>query len=199
MQGLVCRAMELFVTASRGGAVWSRIAARAGLAELASAPVEPFLPMPADAPDRLLRAARAELQRPAAALLEDMGTHLVTHPACERVRRLLRFGGADYADFLHSLQDLPARAALALPDLVLPAITVDEAQAGRFAITVAPGLPGFGPVAAGMMRAMADDYGALVLLRLRAGRGGACRIGVELADTGHAAPRGFALAVAGAA
>lgn len=196
MQGLVCRSIERFLTNSRGPAIWSRVAARAGLD---GATVEAFLPVASDLSDRLLKAAAAELRLPVPAVLEDMGTHLVTHPACEGIRRLLRFGGADYADFLHSLQDLPARAALALPELALPAIGVEERQTGRFSISIAAGLPGFGHLAAGMLRAMADDYGALALLRLKAGRAGACRIALELADADHAAPRSFALATAGAA
>lgn len=190
MQGLVCRSLELFLRDSRGAAVWEAIARRAGLAD---GGIEAFLPVDPAFADRLLRAAADETRLPLSALLEDVGTHFVTHPKRESIRRLMRFGGADVAEFLHSLQDLPARAALALPDLRLPPVTVTETAPDRFDITLAAGLPGLGHVAAGMIRAMADDYGALVLLTVDAAPDGSCQIGIDLADAGHAAGRAFAL------
>lgn len=191
MHGLVCRSLHLFLSDSRGDALWRAVARRAGLSD---AGVEAFLPVDPSVIDRILTAAAAETRLPVAALLEDMGTHLVTHPRREGVRRLLRFGGPDFREFLHSLQDLPARVALAVPELVLPAITVREGGRGRFDLDVAAGLPGFARVAAGMIRAMADDYGALVVLDLREGAGGAGRMRLDLADAGHADGRAFALA-----
>lgn len=190
MHGLVCRSVEIFLRDSRGPALWLAVARRAGLPE---AGVEAFLPVDPDVAGRLLLAAAQETRLPLPALLEDMGTHFVTHPRREPIRRLLRFGGADFADFLHSLQDLPARAALALPDLPLPAITVTEPAPDRFVIAIGPGLDGFAHVAAGMIRAMADDYGALVVLSAEAGAGGAAALTIDLADAGHAAGRAFAL------
>lgn len=190
MQGLVCRSLEIFLRDSRGAAVWDRIARRAGLPD---GGVETFLPIDPALADRLLQVAASETRLPLPALLEDVGTHFVTHPKREGIRRLMRFGGADFTEFLLSLQDLPARAALALPDLRLPAITVTETAPDRFDIALGAGLPGLGHVAAGMIRAMADDYGALVLLATDPAPDGACRIRIDLADAGHAAGRSFAL------
>lgn len=191
MHGLLCRSLQVFLADSRGPALWRAVARRAGIPE---AGFEAFLPVDPAVIDRILTAAAAETRLPVAAVLEDMGSHLVVHPRREGLRRLLRFGGADFPEFVHSLQDLPARVALAVPDLRLPAITVTERGQGRFDLAIAAGLPGFAPVAAGMIRAMADDYGALVVLSLRDGAGGACRMRLTLADAGHAAGRSFALA-----
>ena len=54
-----------------------------------------------------------ELDRPRLDLLEDLGTFLVSHPRMERLRRLMRFSGETYLEFLLSLDDLPDRVRLA--------------------------------------------------------------------------------------
>jgi hypothetical protein len=194
MHGLLCRSIQIFLRDSRGPALWQAVARRAGVPE---AGFEALLPVDPAVVERLLRAAAAETRLPVAALLEDMGTHLVTHPARVGLRRLLRFGGPDFAEFVHSLADLHARVALAVPELALPAIGVTERRGGRFDLVVAAGLPGFARVAAGMIRAMADDYGALVRLDLRDGADGAARMRLDIADGGHTAGRAFLLAAGG--
>ena len=69
--------------------------------------------------DRVAQVAAEVLGRSVETIWEDMGTYLVTNPEHEGVRRLLRFGGASFADFLHSLEEMPGRARLAMPDLEL--------------------------------------------------------------------------------
>ncbi len=59
-------------------------------------------------------------------LLEDLGTYLVSHPNVQGLRRLLRFGGAGFIDFLHSLDELHDRARLAVPDLDLPQLELRD-------------------------------------------------------------------------
>jgi hypothetical protein len=80
------------------------------------------------------------------------------------VRRLLRFGGATFDDFLISMGDLNDRVALALPDLDLPTISVDLCATDRAVITVENRIHGFANVLQGLLRAMADDYGTLVFI-----------------------------------
>lgn len=58
----------------------------------------------------VLAALGVVLDRPQQDILEDIGTYLVSHPKVEPLRRLLRFGGPTFTEFLHSLDDLPARA-----------------------------------------------------------------------------------------
>jgi hypothetical protein len=65
-------------------------------------------------------------------LLEDIGTYLVTDPALEPLRRLLRFGGGTFAEFLVSLEELPDRARLAMPEVEAPEITLEVEGGGRF-------------------------------------------------------------------
>ena len=80
------------------------------------------------------------------------------------VRRLLRFGGVSFSDFLQSLDDLPDRTRLALSELHLPPVELREDPDGQYSLICEAPLVGYGYLMMGVLRAMADDYGALVLL-----------------------------------
>ena len=191
MLGLVNRALQCFLRDMFAPEVWQAVARDAG------APPEGFEPMlryPPEMTRALIAAAARTLERPHDSLLEDLGTYLVSHPSREGLRRLLRFGGVEFLDFLHSLDDLPGRCRLALPDLDLPQLELSEAGAGRFVLTVHGPWPEFAPVLVGVLRAMADDYGALALPELVGdGRCGARRIAIDLFDARFAAGRRFDL------
>lgn len=190
MHGLINTAIQSFVTETYGIDTWRRITAAA---DLGFDQFEAMLIYNDALTDRVLQAACDLLGREVAELLEDLGTHLVSHPSLERLRRLLRFGGADYTEFLHSLDDLPGRARLAVSDLVLPGLELREHATGRFSLTCQPGLPGYGWVLMGVLRAMADDYGALVMLEHQGCRDGCEVISVTLIEAAFAAGRGFEL------
>ncbi|MDF1717020.1 MAG: heme NO-binding domain-containing protein [Antarcticimicrobium sp.] len=161
MHGLVNRAIQSFVTDTYGPDRWRRVTEAA---ELGDFEFEAMLIYDDAVTEALLAAFCADLGRSRGEVLEDLGTYLVSHPSVEALRRLLRFGGDSYVDFLHSLDDLNDRARLAVPDLHLPALDLREEGAGRYTLACGPGMPGFGWVMMGILRAMADDYGALVLL-----------------------------------
>jgi hypothetical protein len=112
----------------------------------------------------VLEAMAQVLSRPLQAVLEDLGTYLVTHANTQAIRRLLRFGGDTFADFLLSLDDLPERARLAVPDLQFPALELEERGTGDFRLWVRGEHPEFVWMLCGALRALADDYGALVLM-----------------------------------
>lgn len=191
MNGLINRSIQCFLRDGWGPAVWDDAARAAGVPAQG---FEPLLPYPAEVTERLLSAAAARLDRDSACLLEDLGTYIVSHPARAAVRRLLRFGGQDFHDFLHSLEDLPARARLALPDLVLPPLRLREEAEDTFRLMIAGGRPGLAEVTLGLLRAMADDYGALVILRLdRVAADGAAEVTIRLLDQAHGTGRAFTL------
>ncbi|MCU0912833.1 MAG: heme NO-binding domain-containing protein [Rhodobacteraceae bacterium] len=145
---------------------------------------------------RVLDALAERTGLPREMLLEDLGTYLVRHPNTEAIRRLLRFGGETFAEFLHSLDDLPDRVGLAVPDLRLPSIEVRDLGPGQVLLSTGPGLPGYGQVLAGVLRAMADDYGSLALVVLLDCAGGAARLSVTVADAAFAEGRRFVLSAA---
>ncbi len=193
MYGLVNRAIQCFLRDSFGPQIWMQVRRAAGVE---AEGFEPMLIYPAQMTEALVAAAVTVLARPREAVLEDMGTYLVSHPNLERLRRLLRFGGAGFADFLHSLEDLPGRARLALPDLVLPTLVLTDLGDYRFRLECGAMFPGAGHVLTGLLRAMADDYGALVLME-HAGPGaspGSEVVMIALLDQSFAAGRRFELA-----
>ncbi len=195
MNGLINRAIQCFLRDEWGTAAWLDAARAAGIAPRG---FEPMLDYPPEVTARLLQAASDRLDRGGDDLLEDLGTYLVSHPSRAAVRRLLRFGGTDFRDFLQSLEDLPARARLALPDLALPAMRLEAVGSDEFRLTIAPGFAGAGAVALGLLRAMADDYGALAVLEAgtEAGDGaadGAAVLTIRLLDADHAEGRAFTL------
>ncbi len=194
MNGLINRAIACFVRDSYGDPVWEEVTAGLGIDESA---FEPLMPCDPEVTARLVGAVAVRFSRSSADLLEDLGTYLVAQPRSEAVRRLLRFGGVDFAEFLESLEDLPDRARLAMSELDLPAISLYMQGAGSFRVEMAradgAGLR-FGPVLLGMLRAMADDYGALVLLDYRGCDATREIIEVHLLDAAFADGRDFDLA-----
>ena len=160
MHGLVNRSIQCFVRDTYGAASWAAVARAA---RLGFDSFEPMLTYDPALTEAVVVAAAHHLQRPRETVLEDLGTYLVSHPNVEALRRLLRFGGVGFVDFLHSLEDLPDRARLAVPDLDLPSFELSEDGSDRFTLFCRSPLVGAGHVMMGLLRAMADDYGALVL------------------------------------
>lgn len=193
MHGLINRSVQCFLRDTYGPAIWAQVAREARLG------IDSFEAMLAYDPaltEDVLCAAQAVLGRPRETVLEDLGTYLVSHQNLEPLRRLLRFGGVSFVDFLHSLEDLPERGRLALPDLDLPNLVMADQGAGDFVIYVSGLFPGVGHVVVGLLRAMADDYGALVLLDHSGQSDGVERVAVQLLDHSFAAGKRFDLAQA---
>ncbi|GAB5437615.1 heme NO-binding domain-containing protein [Falsiruegeria mediterranea] len=190
MHGLINRAIQSFVCNTYGQSRWIRMteAANLGLIEF-----EAMLMYDDSMTLQVLEAMAVELGRPLPEVLEDLGTYLVSNPNTEALRRLLRFGGVNYVEFLHSLDDLPDRARLAVSDLSLPSLELDEHAQNEFTLTCHPGLPGFESVMIGVLRAMADDYGALAMLEHSGSRGESKVISITLIETSFAEGRSFDL------
>ncbi|MFZ5962833.1 heme NO-binding domain-containing protein [Thalassococcus sp. BH17M4-6] len=194
MLGLVNKTLQGFLTDTYGAACWRQVAQRAGLAH---AEFEAMLHYDVAITEDVVAAAETVLDKPRATVLEDAGTYLVSHPNTEALRRLLRFGGVDFIEFLHSLDDLPDRARLAVPDLHLPDLELQDHTGQEFGLLCRGPVDGFGHVLVGGLRAMADDYGTLVMLE-HAGRSAAGElILITVIDTAFAEGRSFALGDSG--
>lgn len=190
MHGLVNRAIQCFIRDMGGPGAWEAVA---DAADLPRAGFEAVFLYEDALTDRMIAAGAARLGKPEGDFLEDLGIYLVSHPSTEALRRLLRFGGATFVEFLQSLDDLPRRARLAVPDLDLPALDVHEHAPDRYTIEARWPHEGAGLVLAGMIRALADDYGALVLLD-HGGRAGGCEtMEVRVLEGDFATGRPFAL------
>jgi hypothetical protein len=190
MHGLVNRAIQRFVSDSYGMAQWEAAATRS---ELGIIEFEAMWRYNDQVTTRLLAAVCDVLDRPYDELLEDIGTYLASHPNVEALRRLMRFSGVDFIDFLHSLDELPERARLAVADLELPDIQVRAVRPDYYELQVEGPLPGSGYLLMGVLRAMADDYGALVYLEHGGETEGLETIGISLLEAEYAEGKGFEL------
>lgn len=194
MHGLINKAFQCYVRDTFGQQAWLNVARHAGLDFDSFETLADYSPM---LTPRIVDSAVAVLARPRESLFEDMGTYLVSHQNTEAVRRLLRFGGSSFVDFLGSLDELPDRARLALADLYLPNITLTEQDDDSYCLHIRTPLHGSGHIMVGLLRAMADDYGALAVMEHQGkGRFGEV-ISIQILEHGFAEGREFALAMAG--
>lgn len=191
MHGLISRSFEGFVKSAYGAGVWQNAmkSLDAGFDGFESMFHYDDLLM-----EKLLGICASELGKDRETLLEDFGTFLVARSDGGRLRRLLRFGGVDYEDFLHSLDDLAGRAALAVPDIGLPDLELREMDQTRYDLICRHPFPGTGHVLLGLLRALADDYGVLVLVDYLGAQESSERLSILLLETDYAEDRGFDLA-----
>lgn len=191
MHGLANRAIQRFVIDTYGQEAWSEIASTAALGfEM----FEPLLDYDRTITDTVIKAACFELNKPRETFLEDLGQYLVSHPNSEALRRLLRFGGSTFRAFLESLEDVPGRARLALPDRQFPNLDVHELGPGHFMLSVRADINGLGYVVLGAIRGMSDDYGALATIEHRGSYRESERLTVNLHEEGFSEGRQFQLA-----
>jgi hypothetical protein len=143
--------------------------------------------------EQALDATARFLDKPRTDVLEDIGTYLASHPNVEALRRLLRFGGAHFIEFLYSLDDLHDRARLAVDDLELPRLTLVRHTENHYSLLCGAAFPGWGHVLVGILRVMADDYGALACLEHCGAKDQTETIDIRLVHTSYAQGRTFVL------
>ena len=188
MHSMINRAIQGFLCRYHGETIWSEIARQAGVS---SEGFEPMLRYDLGVSESLIRAACSVLGCDRFNLLEDLGAYLVS---LERVRRLLRFGGADYVEFLFSLDEIRERGLMTLPNVELPQMTFTQRGALDFVVELGGDCADWVAVTAGMLRAMADDYGTLAVIEpVPAGPGRAGHVRVQVLETDFSDGRSFAL------
>lgn len=190
MHGLINLSIQSFVVTTYGQPTWEKVAYEAGLD---FSEFEAMLRYDDDITPRVLDAASEVLERARGDLMEDLGTYLVSHPNTDAVRRLLRFGGVNFVDFLHSLDDLPDRVRLAVSDLLMPKLELRAHTETSFSLLCAGDIEGFGYLMMGVLRVMADDYGTLALLEHKGRIGANETLLITLVATDYAAGRLFEL------
>jgi len=161
MHGLINRSLECFVRDTYGKTTWLTALHEA---DVPHKRFEGMLQYDDHITGDVLSAVANILKRSEVELLEDLGIYLVSHQNTQALRRLLRFGGVNFVDFLYSLDDLPGRARMAVPDLDVPELELHQITHEEFKLYVRSDKFDFGPIVLGALRAMADDYGALVVL-----------------------------------
>lgn len=192
MHGLINRAIQCYARDTHGDAAWAQIVRKA---QLGFDSFETMLTYDDALTEAVIVAAVDVLRRPREAILEDLGTFLVSNPNLDALRRLLRFGGVTFTDFLQSLEDTRGRGRLALPDLDLPELDLCEISSSLYTLHCRFPIEGSGHVLVGLLRAMADDYGALVVLDHDGYSPEGERIVIQLLEVDYAEGRRFDLGV----
>ena len=141
---------------------------------------------------KLIIACSNALRMSPADMLHSFGDFLVTDPSMNAIRRLLRFSGTDFIDFLAALPDLDGRAKLAVPDLEIPPVGVREVAQDEFELVCANDW-GFAYLIMGTLTALAEDYGALVTVDLMDHQVNYTRISVRVLDVNHSTGKDFSL------
>jgi hypothetical protein len=77
-----------------------------------------------------------------------------------------------------------------MPQLEVPEITLHAEGGGRFRIAARWPVPGAGPLLQGALRAMADDYGALVFMELAGIEDGVETLRIEVFDADYQRGKG---------
>ncbi|MFD1881050.1 heme NO-binding domain-containing protein [Paracoccus pacificus] len=160
MHRFVIRSIELFLTETYGMGFWRQVVALVGLGDFGA-----FENCPQDKVAGVLATAAENLGKSVDELTEDIGAWLVQ---MEALRRLLRFSGPDYRDFVLSLNEFRGRCHLILPEMEVPDFSVWQ-EGERLSVSVDPGRDAaihdlWRSLVAGGLRAIADDYGALALI-----------------------------------
>lgn len=191
MHGLLNRAIECFVRDTYGDATWAETALSCGLSGHTP---EPMLPVRPDLTDALVDAACRQLGKARHDLLEDLGIYLVRHDRYEGLRRLLRFSGRTFGEFILSLDELADRVRLVLPGTDFFSLNVQSYPGRRFEVNSVSAYAGFPRILFGALRAMADDYGVLATMDISdTGASGHARLLVTVHAPDFTSGRGFSL------
>jgi hypothetical protein len=184
MLGLMNRSIQAFVHEIYGPAAWRAVAAEAGIDPEG---VEAMLHYEDSLTEAVLDAIARRQGKPLEMVVEDFGAFLVSNPKFEPLRRLLRFSGETFADFLRSLDEIEGRIHLALPDLETPRLKLLQSGGEAYRLTCHWSFPRACNLVMGVLRSMADDYGALMRLD-HAGtqEDGADVLTIELLDSSSA-------------
>lgn len=123
--------------------------------------------------------------KPVEEMFEDFGAWLARQ---ESTRRLLRFSGRNFAEFVVRLEELPGRAHMVSENFAMPPISVRSGGMEMLQVTLPAGATRWTALLAGMVRVMADDYGALGLISVEGHV-----ISVQISDEEFADGRDFSL------
>lgn len=193
MHGMINRALQGFIVETYGKDVWAEVRS---VADLRFDEFEAMLRYDDALTISCFEAVTRIVHQPEVSVLEDLGTFLITHPPLDPLRRLLRFGGASFAEFVLSLEELADRGRMAIPDIEVPEITVRQIDVSEYELSAHWRLPGIGALLMGALRAMADDYGVLAVLQFVSSENGVDRLHIVIHDAHHAEGRNFVLAEA---
>jgi hypothetical protein len=153
--GMINEAMRRLVSETAGEAAWSRIAARADVAETFAS-----LSYYDDSVTySLVGAASAELDVSADALLRDFGHYWSTRVGPENYADILGATGTDVVSVLRNLDEMHSRIQLLYPELRPPSFEVTDVDGAEFGVVYRSERQGLAPFVVGLLEGLGDLYG----------------------------------------
>lgn len=162
MYGMVNQAVKELVLEGHGPDVWSRICKAAGLEEEDFSSLQKY---PDEVTFKLVGAASKVLATPAEQILEAFGEYWTDYAKRTSFSRLLRFGGATFAEFVRNLDQMHAKIKFSLPELEPPGFRVTDEADGSFRLHYYSKRQGLAPLVRGMMKGVAKLYGLTAEIR----------------------------------
>ena len=167
MYGMVNLAVKELVTETHGPQTWSRICKAAGLDDEDFSSLQKY---PDEVTFKLVGAASEVLQTPAEAILEAFGEYWTDYAKRTSFSRLLRFGGANFTEFVRNLDQMHAKIKFSLPELEPPQFRISEVEEGRFRLHYYSKRQGLAPLVRGMLKGVAKLYDVVIEMRLAKSR-----------------------------
>jgi hypothetical protein len=155
MYGMVNQAVKELVLERHGADAWSRICKTAGLDEESFSSLQKY---PDEVTFKLVGAASQVLGAPPEQILETFGEYWTDFAKRTSFSRLLRFGGATFAEFVQNLDQMHAKIKFSLPELEPPEFRVSDAVDGGFRLHYYSKRVGLAPLVKGMLRGVAKLY-----------------------------------------
>jgi len=159
VHGMINRGLQCYIRDIHGVDIWEETCEQA---KLPYYNFEYMLTYDDATTEDLLSSFGALVGRKRDEILEDFGVYIVSEDALSTVRRLLKFGGTNYVEFLQSLDFVYDRVKLAVPDLDIPMMELVAHDPCRFTLYARFQKRGYGVALLGLLRALADDYNTLI-------------------------------------
>lgn len=159
MYGLVNRAIEQLVVATKGEATWERVCVQAGVNSDGFIAMCPYHD---NVTYRLVEAVSQELSMTQAQVLEAFGEYWVLYTAEEGYGELLETGGKNLREFLSNLNVLHGRVELVFTQMKPPVFRVEDLRPGEYLLHYNSEREALAPMVLGLVRGLAKRFGQSV-------------------------------------
>lgn len=159
MYGLVNRALQQLVCASKGEQTWNEIRRQAGVED------EVFMRMdsyPDEVTYRLMGAASEVLDTPVPELLRQFGRYWTRYTMVEGYGAMLNDLGPTFHEALAALDSMHARVALLYPSLKPPIFRVTAITPDSLSLHYYSNRPALGPMVHGLVEGLAERFGITI-------------------------------------
>lgn len=155
MYGMVNNAIRSFIIESHGERKWQLICDNVGVEQAEFAAVLPY----DDALSlQLIDHAAAATGKSVEQMMHDIGRYWVHFAARSSFGTLMRFGGADFKQFVRNLDAMHSKIKASLPKLAPPSFRVEEDADGILLVTYSSTRTGLFPFVEGLFVGLSEFF-----------------------------------------